>query len=559
MSAPGGTVGGTLLRGAGVVLVVTVLARIAGFVRSLVFGASVGAGEVGTAYASANQLPNVLFEVVAGGALAAVVVPLVAGLVPEQGERTRGGDRAEGERTADQIISALLCWTLLLMLPLTLVLVRFAEPIARILLAGGEGSEPMIVLGGQLLRIFAVQLPLYGIAVILGAYLQARRRFFWPALLPLLSSVVVMAAYRVYALVVPGVVSAATVGPVGTQLLGWGTTAGVLAMALPVVIVAHRAGLRLRPTLRMPTGTARTALALAVSGLGAVGAQQLALALILLLSMRAGGTGTLVVFQYGYAVFMLPFAVLVVPLMTASFPHLSEQRLTGDTWGFARSATSAVRIVAGVAIVGAAVLIAAAPAIEVFFQQLDRAGAAGVGATVAALGLGLVGYAVTMQCTRILSAAVRARDALLVGSIGWVIAAVLVLLLALSSPTRRAAEASTGFGFSIAIGMLCAGIIGISRIGELIEASGQQKALRRIVLVAPLALLGGAVPGYLVSILLLQAGLGLPLIVLIGVLSGSVAAILSGGVLAASSPSQARSALRGARRRLAALLPGARA
>src|SRR5699024_7384107 len=70
----------SVLRGAGVILVVTVFARILGFVRYRVFGASIGAGDVGTAYSTANMLPSVLFEIAAGGVLAAVVVPLIAGL-----------------------------------------------------------------------------------------------------------------------------------------------------------------------------------------------------------------------------------------------------------------------------------------------------------------------------------------------------------------------------------------------------------------------------------------------------------------------------------------------
>ena len=136
----GGGIARSILRGAGVILVVTVVARIAGFVRYLVFGASVGAGDVGTAYTTANMLPNVLFEIVAGGALAAAVVPLVAGLVPERsparedpvraegpaaaGEAraaesttmsTREGERARraagGAALADRIISVLLTWT----------------------------------------------------------------------------------------------------------------------------------------------------------------------------------------------------------------------------------------------------------------------------------------------------------------------------------------------------------------------------------------------------------------------------------------------------------------
>lgn len=237
--------GGTaraVLRGAGIILIITVVARIAGFVRYLVFGASVGAGDVGTAYSTANLLPNVLFEVVAGGALAAVVVPLVAGLVPERKDRDgqqlpvhgtataqpRPADAAEGRDRADRIISALLTWTLLVTIALAAAVIALAGPLTELLLGSEDTSGPGLELGARLLRIFALQLPLYGISVILGAYLQARKRFVWPALMPLLSSLVVMASYRVYAALVPPVATASTIGPPAIGWLGWGDRKSVV-------------------------------------------------------------------------------------------------------------------------------------------------------------------------------------------------------------------------------------------------------------------------------------------------------------------------------------------
>src|SRR5690625_6116787 len=67
-------------------------------------------------------------------------------------------------------------------------------------------------LGAALLRIFALQLPLYGISVVLGAYLHARKRFLWPAMMPLISSLVVMVSYRIYAHLVPPVATIGTIG-----------------------------------------------------------------------------------------------------------------------------------------------------------------------------------------------------------------------------------------------------------------------------------------------------------------------------------------------------------
>jgi putative peptidoglycan lipid II flippase len=544
----GGGIARSILRGAGVILVVTVIARIAGFVRYLVFGASVGAGDVGTAYTTANMLPNVLFEIVAGGALAAAVVPLIAGLVPERapdrdpqhapGREGASAPATGGAALADRIVSVLLTWTLLGTVLLAALMIALAEPLAELLLGVG--------LGATLLRIFAVQLPLYGISVVLAAYLQARRRFLWPAMMPLLSSLVVMASYRVYALLVPSVATISTIDDAAVQWLGWGTTAGVAVMAVPVAIAAVRAGLRVRPALRLPSDLLRRALALGGAGLGAVGAQQLVLALVMVLAMRAGGVGTLPIFQYAQALYLLPYAVLVVPLVTSVFPHLSELRLVGDVTGFARVAAVSVRTVMAVAVVGAAMLIAAGPALGQFFRHIDRAEATGVGAATAGLALGLVGFAVATQCTRILSAALRARDALLVGAVGWGIAGVVLLVVVLPSPVRSAAEAATAFALAIAAGMAIGGLVGLSRIWDMLEHGGHHRQVLRTAVAVPFAVVLGAVPGLLLDRLLVTVDTGEAASVLYGILSGLVAAIVSAAILGAVD----RELVRGVRARL---------
>lgn len=556
----------SVLRGAGVILVVTVIARIAGFVRYLVFGASVGAGDVGTAYTTANMLPNVLFEVVAGGVLAAVVVPLIAGLVPERDpadhlapenrlapemtiapgtgeplpQRAPGRGARQGAGVADRIVSTLLTWTLLGTGALAALVIALSTPLAQLLLAADGPGAAGVPLGAALLRIFALQLPLYGLSVVLGAYLQARKRFLWPAMMPLLSSLVVMISYRVYAHLVPPVATATTIDGAAVAWLGWGTTAGVAVMALPVIAVSLRSGLRLRPCLTMPSGFGRRALALGGAGLGAVGAQQVVLALVMLLAMRAGGVGTLPVFQYAQALYLLPYAVLVVPLVTSVFPHLSELRLVGDRGGFAKVAAASIRTVMAVSVIGAAMLLAAGPALEQFFRLIDRAGATGVGSTTAGLALGLVGFSVATQCTRILAAALRARDALLVGSVGWLIAGAVLVLIVLPSPERSAAEASTAFGLAMAIGMALAGLVGLARIADVLEHGGHLAQVRRTALMVPIALLGGGVPGLLLGKRLVSTASGEMQAVLVGILCGAVAAVLAAVLMAVADPEAAR-------------------
>ena len=68
---------------AAVITVLTVVSRIAGFGRTVVFLQTVGAGPLGNIYNAANTIPNIVFELVAGGALASLVVPLLAGAVAD--------------------------------------------------------------------------------------------------------------------------------------------------------------------------------------------------------------------------------------------------------------------------------------------------------------------------------------------------------------------------------------------------------------------------------------------------------------------------------------------
>ncbi|MGL5827950.1 MAG: lipid II flippase MurJ, partial [Angustibacter sp.] len=283
-----------LLATAGVIAVITLIARAVGFGRWLVFSGAVGSGCMGTTYGTANILPNILFEVVAGGALTAAVIPL---LMP------RLGSSAEFSRVA----SALLTWTVLALVPLALILVACARPLVRLLLSAAD-CPGQVVVATELLTIFAVQIPLYGVGVILGGVLQAQRRFFAVALAPLLSSVVVIGGYLGYAHLAPAVAVGVGWQPSAAALwiLGGTTTAGVVMLSLPLALAVLRSGVRLRPTLRLDADTARWGIRLAGGGMLALSAQQLLTVVTVVLANRSG-TGALPVYQYVQAVYLLPF------------------------------------------------------------------------------------------------------------------------------------------------------------------------------------------------------------------------------------------------------------
>lgn len=537
------------------VAVVTLLSRVAGFGRWLVFSPTVGAGGVGTAYQSANQLPNVLFEVIAGGALAAVVVPLLAAPLA----RARGAEVAA-------IASALLTWALTLTVPLALVLAVFHAPIGAALVSAGSGAtqEPgTAALAGRLILMFSPQLVFYAIGAVLTGVLQAHRAFLWPAFMPLLSSIVVMLAYVAYDVTTRGAdPSPNAVGAAAEAWLGWGTTAGVLAISLPLLLPTARTGVRLRLTWRFPAGVARRALRLGAAGIAALLAQQAAVVATLLLSNKAGGTGAYVVFSYTQAIYLLPYAVLAVPLATVAFPRLSELATSGDEAGFAEAASRGLRVVAVAGGLGTALLIAAAMPLQAFFSTIDAAGGSSevpfdaMGAAVVAMSLGLPGWALVAYLSRVFYAKERSRHAAFGTSAGWaavVIAAlVLVPVTVAASPTFLTGSPATAGEATLvalttanALGMVLAGVVLLLSLRTVAGRGALRGFGRTVAVLAPATLAGAFLGGWVGETILAAAATwgALPAAVTAGVVGAFVAIAV---VLAALALGD-RSILRAAR------------
>src|SRR5215207_3049688 len=159
--------------GAALLAGVSLLARLVGFGRQLVYQGTVGDTDLGTVYTSSNFVPAILFEIVAGGALAGVVVPLVVAAV----------DRGDVEDVRDTT-GALIGWTLLVLVPLAVVATLLAGPISAYTLQGQGGAQAQDM-AERMLRIFLVQVPLYGLAAVSAGVLQAHRRFLAPAMAPI--------------------------------------------------------------------------------------------------------------------------------------------------------------------------------------------------------------------------------------------------------------------------------------------------------------------------------------------------------------------------------------
>lgn len=412
----GAKTGASLGAKAGQVGTFTLASRLLGFLRWVVQAATVGSGAMAGAYSSANQIPNVFYEVVVGGALAGTVVPLLAGAIAH-------GQREKVRETA----SGLLGLTLAVLVPLALLMALFAEPLAQLLVTSdtrmGTDKAAIVYWGGShqlvvaFLRMFALQIPLYGLGVVLTGVLQAYNRFTWPALAPIFSSLVVMLTYGIYgALIDAGHYAQAVL------TLGWGTTAGVAALSLPLLWPVHRLGLGLRARLRLPAGTFTQLRSLAGAGIAALIAQQISVLTVVAVARRYGSAGTIAIYQYTQAIYVLPYAVLAVPLATVVYPQLAARlaakHVSRETKDLIANSTALVTLAA---CVGSGALMLGAPLAQQVFGLITAVDY--MGAALVAFAPGLVGYALIYQLTRVLYVLDAARSAALATCLGWLVVA----------------------------------------------------------------------------------------------------------------------------------------
>jgi putative peptidoglycan lipid II flippase len=439
-------VGGGQFRAAVLIGAITMVARAIGFGRQLVFAHTVGASCLGTAYTTANMVPNIIYDIVLGGALTAVVVPVLAG-EPDP-ERSR------------QTSAALLTWTVVLLAPVSAIVAAVADPLVSVLLGSSAGCPraSMVTVGTHMLLVFAPQILLYGLAVVLYGILQSHRRFAAPALAPVVSSLVVVGAYFWFGVVgrdyTGGLLPA--IPTTAWLILAAGTTAGVAALVVTPLVSVAGLRLRLRATLRFPDGVAGRVRSLAGAGIATLIAQDASTAVVIVLANSRDAVGAgLVLYSYAWAVFFLPYAVLAVPIATSAFPELSALAGAGDDAGFRSATATSTRAVLVASWLGAAAMAGACvPLARVFQSHAHQAADARQLAIAFALfAPGLVGYGLIANLSRVLYADGRNRQAAIAVSAGWLLVIVADLLIVPFVPSSWVVPslgAGTSAGLSVA-------------------------------------------------------------------------------------------------------------
>jgi putative peptidoglycan lipid II flippase len=303
-----------LLANSTTMAVATLVSRITGFLRTIVLAAALGTGAVANSYNSGNTFPNMVYELLLGGVLTSVLVPLLV--------HAQETDSDAGLAYTQRLLSIATA----LLGVMTLVAVACAPWLAGAF--AKEGQE-------ELTNIFATlllpEIFFYGLGAMFMAVLNIRNVYGPGAWAPLLNNVIVILSVCVFwALPGPATLTPATMTNAQILVLGIGTTLGIAAQALVLVPYLRRAGFQWHWRFRalpQEVGRLREVGRLAGWVLGYVVASQVGVSVILWAGNRNGG---LTVFTYVDLLFQMPYGILVVSLLTAVMPRMSRAAVRGE-------------------------------------------------------------------------------------------------------------------------------------------------------------------------------------------------------------------------------------
>lgn len=468
-------------RDTALVTVCTLISRVTGFARVVATAAVLGTGVLGDVYQTANMIPNLMFELVAGGVLQAVLVPSFVAARREGGEAGLG--RAT-QATVGVVVGALTV--------VALVGMVFAPLLSHLLLAGEASSDLVhdkFRLMVPMVLVFVPQLVCYGIATVTSSALNAKGRYVTAALAPAVNNVIVVAACVLFRVERGGRVASLDLSTFEFVLIAGGTTLGVLLFSLTPAIALSARGVHWRPvwdphhpavrSLKSSFGWAT------LSIVGTLVPTAAALA------FGNGAEGGVAVFVYAFAFFVLPHALIAVTVATTLAPRVADGWQAGHVREVAIAIESSMKLVMpALACAGAAMLTLAWPLTRVVTEvgQTASQGHGPIAHTLAAFGPGLLGYGVSFVMIRVLFSLGDVRRASVLMISGAVVGVVVMAIAsAVMHPTERAAALAIGYG---AAQTVVAGLL-VVRVHRLTGALGPSRAFGLLIE----SLLAGGVSG----------------------------------------------------------------
>ncbi len=522
--APGASSGvasdADVVRAGGSMAIATLVSRITGFLRNLLIAVTLG-GAVGSAFNTANTLPNLITEVVLGAVLTSLVVPVLV--------------RAEKE-DADHgtaFFRRLFTLSASLLIVVTVISVIAAPLLTRMMLdADGEVN---VVQSTSFAFLLLPQIFFYGIFALFMAVLNTRGIFRPGAWAPVANNVVSIAVLLLYMLL-PGELG--ETAPSGVMdphvlLLGLGTTLGVIVQAAIMVPPLRRAGVDLRPLWGIDERLKQFG-GMAVAIVAYVAVSQLGYIITTRIASLYDAAAPLI-YQQHWLLLQVPYGIIGVTLLTAIMPRLSRHAADGDDRAVVGDLSMATKLTF-IALIPIVVFFTAfGPDIGVAlfaYRNFDTESGILLGLTLSFSAFTLLPYALVLLHLRVFYAREEAWTPtfIIAGITATKIVLSLLAPMVASSPSRVVVLLGAANGFGFVAGAVIGALLLRRKLGHL----GTRSQLHTTVWASAASLIGVAVALFVDWLLPSLTGLGsFGVLIRVGI-SGVVFLIATGVALSFS-------------------------
>ena len=440
-----------MFRASGIMALGTIISRITGFIRGILIVAVLGTALLADTYNVANTMPNILYNLLVGGALTAIFIP----------QLVRSFDHEDG---GDGFASRLITTISIILFVLVVIGMIFAPALVRLyapefFTSGFEVEKDIAI---AFTRYCLPQIFFLGLFTMLGQVANARGSFGPLMWAPIANNIVGIVLFGSFLIFSPAI-SIDSISSLQVQILGLGTTLSVVVQALVLLPVIKKLGIKLRPQwglkgLGKSFGLAGwTLVYVLISQLGYLVTVNVATSAAVRSAQEGITRGVgYTPYTFAYFVMLLPYSIVTISIITAILPHISRLALEKKASEVREQLIRAIKLVGVITVPSAVAFLLFGPLItSVIFVGIPLEDARYIGYVLAALSFGLVAFSINLILIRGFNAFEDTRTQVLSILIINIIA-VALSYVSLFTLQNQWVTVGLGFAFSISyiVGLL---------------------------------------------------------------------------------------------------------